>query len=76
MIPKTKSKEPEIIFKGNKARAIILDIKEYQRLLEKVEDEYDRKTLTRIRRKGPKFRKLQEFLTWASHNQNKILNRE
>jgi PHD/YefM family antitoxin component YafN of YafNO toxin-antitoxin module len=62
MLAKQKRKEPAVIFQGNKPRAVILEIKDYEALLEIVEDAYDRKTLEQIRRKGTKFRKLEDFL--------------
>jgi PHD/YefM family antitoxin component YafN of YafNO toxin-antitoxin module len=59
---KTKSKTPEIVFREGKARAVILDIDEYQEMLERLEDIEDLKMLDRMR-KGPlSFKRLDDFL--------------
>jgi PHD/YefM family antitoxin component YafN of YafNO toxin-antitoxin module len=37
-MPETKTKQPDIIFREGKPAAVILDIDEYQELLEPLED--------------------------------------
>jgi len=43
---KAKRKEPEIIFRGGKPAAVILDIEAYREMLERLEDAEDLKVLT------------------------------
>jgi len=62
MTPKTKRKEPEIIFRGGKPVAVIIDIDEYQEMLERLEDAEDLKILAEMRQKPLKFKKLEDFL--------------
>jgi PHD/YefM family antitoxin component YafN of YafNO toxin-antitoxin module len=62
MAIKAKRKEPEIIFRGGKPAAIILDIDAYQEILERLEDAEDLKRLTELRQKPLKFRRLEDFL--------------
>ena len=59
---RAKKRGPEIIFKDGKPRAVILDIDEYQELLERLEDVDDLKMLQEMRQKPLTFRKLEEFL--------------
>lgn len=62
MKKKAKIKTPEIVFRGGKARAVILDIDEYQEMLERLEDLEDLEMLDRMR-KGPlSFKRLDDFL--------------
>jgi PHD/YefM family antitoxin component YafN of YafNO toxin-antitoxin module len=62
MKTKRKRSEPEIVMRGGKPAAVILDIEEYRALLERVEDTEDLKTLKAMRKKPLKFRKLEDFL--------------
>ena len=62
MRTKVKKKNPEIVLRDGKPTAIILDIGEYQELLERLEDAEDLKMLQRMRKKPLKFRKLEDFL--------------
>jgi hypothetical protein len=62
MNTKAKRKEPEIIFRGGKPAAVIIDIDEYQEMLERPEDAEDLKKLTEIRQKPLKFKRLEDFL--------------
>lgn len=55
-------KVPEIVLRNGKPAAVILDIKEYQEMLEKLEDAYDLKMLQQMRKKPLKFRKLEDYL--------------
>ncbi len=59
---KARKKVPEIIVRGGKPTAVILDINEYQEMLERLEDIKDLRMLEDMR-KGPlKFKKLGDFL--------------
>ena len=57
-----KESTPEIILKGGKPVAVILDVDKYQKMLEKLEDIEDLKMLNEMRKKPLKFRSLEEFL--------------
>ncbi len=59
---KVRRKDPEIILRGGRPAAVILDIDEYQEMLERLEDMEDLKALTEMRKKPLKFRGLEEFL--------------
>ncbi len=59
---KRKRKDPEIVMRGGKPAAIILDIDEYRELLERVEDADDLKMLKQMRKRPLKFRKLEDVL--------------
>ncbi len=62
MRAKDSKRSPEIILKNGKPRAVILDIDEYQEMLERLEDIDDLKMLQEMRKKPLKFQKLEEFL--------------
>jgi len=53
---------PEIILRDGKPAAVILDIDEYQEVLERLEDVEDLKMLHEMRKKPLEFRELEEFL--------------
>ncbi len=55
-------REPQIVFRGGKPSAVILDIDVYQDLLERLEDVEDLQMLARMREKPLSFRKLDSFL--------------
>ena len=57
-----KKKAPEIIIRDGKPTAVILDIEEYQKMLEHLEDAEDLKALVEMREKRLKFKKLEDFL--------------
>jgi PHD/YefM family antitoxin component YafN of YafNO toxin-antitoxin module len=58
----TEKKEPQIVFRGGKPSAVILDIDAYQEILERLEDVEDIQMLARMRAKPLSFRKLDSFL--------------
>ncbi|MEJ2670712.1 MAG: type II toxin-antitoxin system prevent-host-death family antitoxin [Deltaproteobacteria bacterium] len=62
MSAKAKKKEPEIIFKSGKPAAVIIDIDDYQEMLERLEDAEDLKMLAEMRQKSLNFKKLEDFL--------------
>lgn len=49
------------IFKDGKPSAVILDIKEYRKILERLEDLEDMSLAKEMRKKPLKFRKLEDF---------------
>ena len=59
---RTKRKPPEIVFRRGKPAAVILDIAEYQDLLERLEDTEDLEMLERMRKKPLRFKRLSDFL--------------
>jgi PHD/YefM family antitoxin component YafN of YafNO toxin-antitoxin module len=59
---KTKRRSPEIIVRDSKPVAVILDIDEYQRILERLEDAEDLRVLRQMRKKPLQYRKLDDFL--------------
>lgn len=54
--------EPEIVVRGGKPAAVILDIDAYEEILERLEDAHDLKTLRKMRRALMRFRGLDDFL--------------
>jgi PHD/YefM family antitoxin component YafN of YafNO toxin-antitoxin module len=54
--------EPEIVLRNGKPAAVILDIAQYEELLERAEDTYDLARLRGMRAKPLHFRKLGDFL--------------
>jgi PHD/YefM family antitoxin component YafN of YafNO toxin-antitoxin module len=62
MAKQPKKKAPEIVLREGKPAAVILDIDEYQEMLEKLEDFEDLKMLEEMRKKPLKFKKLDDFL--------------
>jgi PHD/YefM family antitoxin component YafN of YafNO toxin-antitoxin module len=59
---KTAVPEPEIVIRNGKPVAVILPIKDYEELLERVEDTGDLAWLKRGRRKPLHYRSLEEYL--------------
>jgi PHD/YefM family antitoxin component YafN of YafNO toxin-antitoxin module len=59
---KIKRKAPEIVFRNGKPSAVIMDIKDYRKILERLEDTEDLKMLDDMRKKPLKFKKLGDFL--------------
>ena len=59
---KAKKKEPEIVLREGKPVAVLIDIDEYERILERLEDVEDLKILEEMRKKPLAFRKIDEFL--------------
>ncbi len=58
----TRNKLPQLVIREGKPVAVILDIDEYQEMLERLEDAEDIKMLNEMRKKPLKFRKLDDFL--------------
>jgi prevent-host-death family protein len=66
MKTRKKKTEPEIVMRGGKPTAVILDIEEYRSLLERLEDAEDLKLLDDMRKRPLKFRNLEQFLKASS----------
>ena len=66
MRARKKKTEPEIVMRGGKPAAVILDIEEYRSLLERLEDAEDLRMLNALRKRPLKFRKLEDFLKESS----------
>jgi PHD/YefM family antitoxin component YafN of YafNO toxin-antitoxin module len=56
------TRHQEVVYRNGKPAAVILDIAEYQELLERLEDSEDLRILKRMRVRPLKFRKLDDFL--------------
>lgn len=54
--------EPEIVTRKGKPVSVIIPIKEYEELLERVEDAEDLAWLKRARRKPVRYRPLEDYL--------------
>lgn len=59
---KAKRKTPEIVLRGGKPSAVILDIDDYREMLERLEDIEDLNMLREMEKRPLKFRKLEDFL--------------
>jgi len=64
-IVKTK---PQLIMKNGKPNAVIIDIEDYRKMLERLEDKEDLDDLVKIRTGTPCFRKFADFLTERNSN--------
>lgn len=58
----TERRPREVVLRDGRPAAVILDIDEYQDMLERLEDLDDLEMLREMREKPLKFRKLEEFL--------------
>ncbi len=59
---KTKARQPEIVLRRGKPAAVILDIDEYEEMLERLEQAEDLKALQRLRKRPLRFKTLAEYL--------------
>ena len=59
---KTLAKKPQFVIKEGKPTAVILSIRDYEELLQRVEDAEDLVELRRLRKTTLKFRPFEEFL--------------
>jgi len=57
-----KRKVPEVVLRGGKPAAVILDINDYQEILERLEGLDDLKFLKAMRKRPLQFRRLEDFL--------------
>ncbi|MBM4452898.1 MAG: type II toxin-antitoxin system Phd/YefM family antitoxin [Chloroflexi bacterium] len=60
---KAKRKSPEVVLRDGKPAAVIIDIDEYQEILERLEDAEDLSILEEMRGKTLTFKKLEDFLS-------------
>lgn len=60
--------DPEIVFRGGKPVAVILDIEEYKEMLERLEDVEDLKEMQAMRQKPLEFKPLAKFLAEYSRD--------
>ena len=65
---RAKRRAPEIIIRDGKPSAVILDIEDYQEMLERLEDAEDLKMLEEMRRKPLEFKRLEDFLNECAPN--------
>lgn len=65
---KKKKKSFELVIKEGKPKAVILDINEYRKMLERLEDIEDLALLEEMSKKRLSFKKLDDFL--KEHKQN------
>ena len=54
--------KPQLVMKNGKPNAVIIDIKDYKKMLERLEDKEDLDDLVKIRTGNPNFRKFNDFL--------------
>jgi len=54
--------KPEVIIKNGKPRAVVLNIKEYERLLDAAEEKMDGALLRHIKKGKTSFRSINEYL--------------
>ncbi len=59
---KTNRRSPEIIVRDSKPVAVILDIDDYQQILDRLDDAEDLKVLREMKRRPLRFKKLDDFL--------------
>ena len=63
------SRKPiQLVVEGGTPSGVIVDIEEYQEMLERLEDAEDLKHLEEMRKGALKFRKLEEFMAEYSPN--------
>lgn len=67
---KAVSAEPEIVFKNGKPVSVILPIKAYQKMLERLEDAADVAYLKKARNKPLSFRSFDDYL--AQHRKARV----
>ncbi len=58
---KRASRQPEIVLRNGRPAAVILDIREYEELLERAEDPYDLARLRQMRAKPVRFKTIDAF---------------
>ena len=71
MHSKTKKrtiKDPEVIYRDKKPVSVIIDIDEYNKLLDRLEDIDDIKYIKELKKKSLSFRKLDDILAEQSRD--------
>lgn len=61
-MPETKSRRPDVIYREGKPTAIILDINEYEELIEQLEDAEDLAYIRELKKKELEFESLEGIL--------------
>ena len=56
------ARRPEVVYRDGEPVAVILDIREYEEMLERLEDTEDLQMLREMRQRPLRFRTLEEFL--------------
>ena len=59
---KARLANPEVVLRDGKPVSVIIRFKDYQELLERLEDAQDTEWLKKLRRKPRKYRPLEEYL--------------
>ncbi len=59
---KSRHTQPQIVLRNGKPTAVILDLAQYEELLERAEDTYDLARLRAMRGKPLRFKPLEHFL--------------
>ncbi len=59
---KVLKNKPQIVLKNGKPDSVIISIKTYEDMLDRLEDREDLEELNKMREKPLKFRKLEDFL--------------
>jgi PHD/YefM family antitoxin component YafN of YafNO toxin-antitoxin module len=62
------TRKRELVYRNGKPAAVILDIAEYEELLERAEDLEDLRALRRMRERPMRFRSLSDVLSECSQN--------
>ena len=65
---KRSAKSPEVIYRNDKPVSVIIDLEEYKKMLERLEDIEDLRYINKIKNKHLKFRKLDDFLAEYDSN--------
>jgi PHD/YefM family antitoxin component YafN of YafNO toxin-antitoxin module len=55
-------REPQMLYRNGRPTAVLLDIKEYRRLLELAENEHDLRKLAELEQRPQPYRPFEEFL--------------
>ncbi len=61
-MPKILKAKPQVIMKNGKPNAVIIDIRDYKNMLERLEDKEDLADFEKMRRGSLHFRKFDDFL--------------
>lgn len=67
---KRSAKSPEVIYRNNKPVSVIIDLEEYKKILERLEDIEDLEFINKIKKKPLKFEKLDDCKTIYNYSIN------
>lgn len=70
---KSKKLKYRVVVENGQPREVILDIEDFEHLLEKLEDKYDLETLQKMRQKQLKFRRLEDVLKEGAGRQTRSI---